>query len=108
MSVATNEPEVSHSDPPLSAEPTRALLENRERFLQFVARRIGSTALAEDVLQDAFAKALADGGQIRKDERVVAWFYRILRNSIIDLGRGKGAAHRALELYAGELQTTAG
>ena len=56
-------------------------------FLAFVRARVGSEAEAEDLLQAAYAKAVEKAGTIRDDESSVAWFYRLLRNAIVDLRR---------------------
>ncbi len=82
------------------------LVANHRAFLGFLERRLGDRALAEDVLQEAFAKVIdrpdrapADGGE----EGLVKWFYRALRNAAIDQMRRKGAAARAAERLAREL-----
>lgn len=73
-----------------------ALVDNHQRFLAFLERRTGSRAEAEDILQDAFVKALERGGALRDEESVIAWFYRILRNALTDHFRRGGAEERAL------------
>ena len=80
-----------------------ALLASRDRFLAFVRKRVGSAADAEDILQDALARALAHGRDVRDQESAVAWFYRVLRNAIVDHWRAKGAERRALEAAAREI-----
>jgi RNA polymerase sigma factor (sigma-70 family) len=70
------------------------LAANRDRFLAFVAKRVGREE-AEDVLQGALARALAHAADVRDDERVVAWFYRILRNAVADHWRERASARRA-------------
>lgn len=57
-----------------------------ERFRAFVRRRVADAQVADDVLQDAFARAAAGIGGLRDGDRLDAWFYRILRNRIADLG----------------------
>lgn len=44
---------------PDSAELLRSLVERRGEFLAFVERRVNDRAQAEDILQEAFAKAVA-------------------------------------------------
>ena len=81
------------------------LAENRRAFLRFLERRVGDPALAEDILQDAFAKTLARPEQAPEGEALVPWFFRTLRNAAIDRFRRQGAASRALEAFARELAT---
>jgi RNA polymerase sigma-70 factor (ECF subfamily) len=88
-----------------NAAPVATLLENHRAFLRYLERRVGDRALAEDILQDAFAKLVARPEQAPADEAVVPWFYRTLRNAAIDQFRRRGAADRAYEAFARELDT---
>lgn len=89
-----------------SAEPTviERLVTNRHEFLAFLERRLGSRALAEDVLHDAFARSLVKSTQLESEESAVAWFYRILRNAVTDHHRKHGTAARKLEQFSKELE----
>jgi RNA polymerase sigma-70 factor (ECF subfamily) len=85
--------------------PLAILLDNHRAFLRYLERRVGDRALAEDILHDAFAKVLARPGQAPAEEAVVPWFYRTLRNAAIDQFRRRGAAGRAYEAFARELES---
>ena len=85
--------------------PIAALLENHRAFLRYLERRIGDRGLAEDILQEAFAKVVARPEQAPADESIVPWFYRTLRNAAIDQFRRRGAADRAYEAFARELES---
>ena len=87
------------------AAPIEALLANHRAFLRYLERRVGDPALAADILQDAFAKVVARPEQAPPDEGIVPWFYRTLRNAAIDQFRRRGAADRAHEAFARELET---
>ena len=78
------------------------LLANHRRFLDFLAARVGSREDAEEILQDAFVRGLQKAGEIRDDESTVAWFYRLLRNAVIDHYRRSAADRKALEAHARE------
>ena len=80
-----------------------ALTGNHRRFLSFLEKRVGSRADAEDILQDAFVRGLARAGEIRDEDRAVAWFYRLLRNAVVDHWRARGSRERAVEEAAREL-----
>lgn len=56
-----------------------------DRFRAFVRGRVRDVHQADEVLQDAFARAARAIESVRDDERLDAWFYRILRNRIADL-----------------------
>ena len=83
-----------------SPAPIIALLENHRAFLRYLEPRVGDRALAEDILQEAFAKVVAHPEQAPADESVIPWFYRSLRNAAIDQFRRRGAANRAYEAFA--------
>jgi len=88
-----------------NAAPIAVLIENHRAFLRYLERRVGDRALAEDILQDAFAKVVARPGQAPAGDAIVPWFYRTLRNAAIDRFRRRGAADRAFEAFARELET---
>ncbi len=79
------------------------LLANHHRFLRFLERRVGSREDAEEILQSAFVRSLDKGNEIRDLESSVAWFYRLLRNAVIDHYRRSAAMQRKLEGYADQL-----
>ena len=85
------------------AAPVSTLLENHRAFLRYLEGRVGDRALAEDILQEAFAKVIARPEQAPADEAVIPWFYRSLRNAVVDQFRRRSAADRALAAFAGEL-----
>jgi RNA polymerase sigma factor (sigma-70 family) len=80
----------------------RTLVENHRNFLSFLERRVGSRAVAEELLQAAFVRTLEKGEGLRDGESAVAWFYRLLRNALIDHYRKQAAEGRALEREARE------
>ena len=81
----------------------RRLSENREGLLRFVRSRVGNEALAEDILQESLLKALSSGDQLREEDKLIPWFYRILRNAITDAHRRLPVRDRALEGYGREV-----
>lgn len=80
------------------------LVENHRAFLRYLGRRVGDPGVAEDILQEAFAKVVAHPEQAPADEGVVPWFYRVLRNAAIDHYRRQETSARALEAFARELE----
>lgn len=83
--------------------PIATLLDNHRAFLRYLERRVGDRMLAEDILQDAFAKVVARPEQAPPGEAIVLWFYRTLRNAAVDQFRRRGTADRAFEAFAREL-----
>lgn len=85
-----------------------SLLRNLEIFVAFTRKRVGDPHLAEDVVQESLIKALAADRQPEGEEATTAWFYRILRRSIIDVYRRQDAKSRALERFEQELPESPG
>lgn len=81
----------------------RHLTESRERLLAFIRSKVSDPDLAEDVLQESVLKALRAAPDLRDEERLVSWFYQIVRNAISDAYRRKGRAAQHLEEYAREV-----
>lgn len=74
-----------------------ALSTARTQYLAFVRRRIADPDLAEDILQDALLRALRAAPDIDDEERLAAWFYRVLRNAVVDAYRRREVQGRRSE-----------
>ncbi len=79
---------------------------NHRRFLEFLKKRVGNTGDAEEILQNAFVRSLGKAEQLRNSESAVAWFYRLLRNAVVDHYRRRTATHRSLDKFAQQLMDT--
>ncbi len=66
------------------------LAASRERFLAYVRRRIADPELAEDLVQESLLRAVRAAPELRDEERLLPWFYRILRHAIVDAYRLQG------------------
>jgi len=88
----------------LSSSALEALVANHARFLAFLERRVARRELAEEILQEAFVRGLSRGAaaRLRDDESAIAWFYRLLRNAIVDHARHAAAEQRAVARAAVE------
>jgi RNA polymerase sigma-70 factor (ECF subfamily) len=80
------------------------LLDHRSRFLGFVQRRVPDPAIAEDILQAAYLRALQREGELDTRESIVGWFYRVLRNAVIDQHRRRSSEDHALDQWGKELE----
>jgi RNA polymerase sigma factor (sigma-70 family) len=72
------------------AEAVRQLAARRDAFLAYVRRRVDDPELAEDVLQDSLLRAVRVAPELRDNERLLAWFYRVLHNAVVDAYRRRG------------------
>ena len=88
---------------PLTPAVVDRLVSNHREFLGFLERRVGSRALAEDILQEAFVRGIDKQAAIKDSESAVAWFYRVLRNAVTDYYRRHATASKGLTALATEL-----
>ena len=100
MTAPSPDPRAEHVRDPAAVA---VLVDNHRAFLRYLERRIGSREVAEDILQDAFVRNL-DRLDALPDEALVPWFYRVLRNALIDRIRRRGTEERALAAFAQELE----
>lgn len=87
---------------PMSEGVVAQLVSNHRQFLKFLEARVSSKAVAEVLLQNAFVRAVEKGSTIEASESAVAWFYRLLRNALIDHYRRGATEARAVEAQARE------
>src|SRR5512141_833998 len=100
--MATEAPEESAPIENIAA----TLVANHRDFLAFVEKRVGNRATAEEILQDAFVRSMSKLDTVR--DTAIGWFYRVLRNAIVDHHRRHAAAERRDDAYAREEQLAAG
>jgi RNA polymerase sigma factor (sigma-70 family) len=72
----------------------RTYRERRRGFLAWARRHAPDTETAEDILQDAFIRALANADALSPVEDLAAWIFSVMRNRLIDLWRGQDARRR--------------
>jgi len=70
------------------------LVQNKMKFLRFLEHRVGTRADAEDLLQTAFLRLVAQKDSLRDEEKLVPWFYQLLRNLMVDHYRHRRALSR--------------
>lgn len=69
-----------------------SLLARREQFIAFLTPRLGGNrADAEDLLQSRLAQALVAAPKLREHEKLVPWFYQVLRHAAVDHIRSRRA-----------------
>ncbi|MBA3396004.1 MAG: sigma-70 family RNA polymerase sigma factor [Deltaproteobacteria bacterium] len=104
MSEQASEADETPEVPP-TKEVVAALVANHREFLKFVERRVGSRDLAEEILQSAFVKNVEKFDTVR--DTAVGWFYKVLRNAIIDYRRRKDVADRSMQSFATDVEAGA-
>ena len=90
----------------MTADITGKILEGRSTLLGFIEKKVGDEELAEDILQESLLKALKAAPELRDEEKLLPWFYRIVNNAITDYYRRRTIAARSIEEYAHDAETT--
>lgn len=81
----------------------RPLTDHWVSFQTFLRRRVANEAVAEDLLQQSLMRALERHHSLKQDHSVVAWFYSILRHTVIDYYRSQAAETRRNDAFLQEL-----
>lgn len=74
------------------------LLSHRARFLGFVRARVADREAAEDLLQQAYTKVIEQPAEVPVGHEL-PWFYRVLRNLVIDRHRRQVVEQRHREQW---------
>ena len=86
---------------PSSAEENLAafLDQSRRHLLAFIESKVGDPEWAEDILQTSVLKALRAAESLREEEKLVPWFYQIVRHAITDARRQKAREEKYRRKY---------
>lgn len=79
-----------------------SILEDRARWIAVVVCLVGDREVADDVLQIACLRAVAQCGTVRDRARFPSWFRRVLKSAAVDFIRRRNAYQRALRRFASE------
>src|SRR4051794_27693975 len=94
-------PDPDSAEAHTSPDVTAVFVANHRAFLSFLERRVGSRAVAEDLLQEAFVRG-SEKIKADNEQSVVAWFYEALRNAAVDHHRRNQTSTKALAAFAAE------
>lgn len=81
-------------------EVQKHILAHRSKLVAYVTGKVQDADLAEDIVQEGLLKALRSAPDLKEDEKLLPWFYRILQNAIIDEYRKEGRLAKRQETYA--------
>lgn len=79
------------------------LLEEQSAFRAFLRKRLSDEAVVEDLLQQSLMKVVERHHGLQKNDNAVNWFYRILRNSVVDYYRSRAADNRKMDGLAQDM-----
>lgn len=85
------------ADPPSSNPAFDAIVQQHESYLLGLAVRLsGNRAVAEDLVQDTFKRALRRFGELRPDSPIRAWLATILTRLFLDHNKHNRVVERAI------------
>ncbi|WHZ24332.1 MAG: hypothetical protein OJF47_003444 [Nitrospira sp.] len=99
----TRSDKVRTNDASKQGQAFARLLQNESAFRAFLRRRLNDDAIAEDLLQQSLLRAVEHQHTIHNNENIVAWFYRVLRNTVTDYYRARAAETRKNDGFFQEL-----
>ena len=70
----------------------------QNELLGYVIKRVKDKSLAEDIVHDVFLKVQAKAGQLRENDKMIGWIYRVAKNTIIDHFRFQSRIVRSEDL----------
>jgi RNA polymerase sigma factor (sigma-70 family) len=94
------------ADPATLDALMQRLLAEQSAFRAFLRKRLSDDALVEDLLQQSLVKAVERGHELHNRDSAVSWFYRILRNAVVDYYRSHAADRRKVNGLLEELVTS--
>lgn len=81
------------------------ILSQLDAFTGFARSKLGASDLAAEAVQQSLLKAMESSSQLRDEDKVIPWFYTILRRTIVDLHRSRESERKSLERYGDEAGT---
>ena len=80
-------------------DPIQQILSARATFLSFLRNRMGDVGVAQDLFQQSVLRAIERRSSLRRREDAVAWFYSILRHTLVDYLRKRAVEARGQKTY---------
>lgn len=81
-------------------DPIPQIQNARAAILSFLRKRVGDDGLAQDLFQQSVLRAIERQSSLRRRQDAVAWFYSILRNTLVDYLRKRAVEARGKEAYS--------
>lgn len=91
-----------------SAKLDKMVRRFRTPVYAFLLSRVRNPALAEDLTQEAMLKLVQKLPQLRADDRLESWVFRIVRNTLADYMRKNQRLENAYEQYSQQVDVQGG
>ena len=80
-------------------DPIQQIQNARAAILSFLRKRVGDDGVAQDLFQQSVLRAIERQSSLRRREDAVAWFYSILRHTLVDYLRKRAVEARGKKAY---------
>lgn len=84
-------------------DPIQQIQNARTAILSFLRKRVGDDSVAQDLFQESTLRAIKGQSSLRRREDAVAWFYSVLRHTLVDYLRKRAVEARGKESYSQDL-----
>jgi DNA-directed RNA polymerase specialized sigma24 family protein len=95
------------SDPEVRLTPSRiadVLVATSRSFSSYLESEVGSRAVSNEILQDAFGRGTHNIGVLNSHESAVDWFYRLLRNAVLEQPRSAGSTEPKFNAFRAQIE----
>ena len=84
-------------------DPIQQILSARAACLLFLRKRVGDAGVAQDLFQQSVLRAIEGRSSLRRREDALAWFYSILRHTLVDYLRKHTVEAKGKKAYGQSL-----
>jgi RNA polymerase sigma-70 factor (ECF subfamily) len=95
------------SDPEVRLTPSRiaeVLVASSRSFSSYLESEVGSRAVCNEILQDAFGRGTHSIGVLNAHESAIDWLYRLLRNAVLDQPRSEGSSEPKFSAFRAQIE----
>jgi len=80
------------------------LVATSRSFSSYLENEVGSRAVTNEILQDAFGRGTHNIDVLNPHESALGWFYRLLRNAVIDQPRSAGVSEPQFNAFRAQIE----
>jgi RNA polymerase sigma-70 factor (ECF subfamily) len=80
------------------------LVASAREFSRFLEDEVGSRAVSHELLREAFGRGPHNVAVLNSRESAISWFYRLLRNAVIDQPRSEGSSEPRFAAFRASIE----
>lgn len=86
------------------AGATDVLVATSRSFSSYLESNVGSRAVTDEILEEAFGLGTHNIGVLNPHETALSWFYRLLREAVIDQPRSAGVSEPRFNAFRAQVE----